>query len=234
MSPQHITPSKPEPRIPILLHLRPPINLQPRSPNLPFVTRIWSVNRVNAAQSDVRMKTNSSNVQSKSQSSVQVQVKPQPAVQKQQTQDSQIQPEGLEGSARTHHCITKPLTEPHPAPEPQTPPKHKPPPAASSSPLPKTRSQISSQPSSHRGVAQRPVKRRRGGSLEAASSAKKSSSCGLEPVVAPSNKPWPVFTIAGSAPEKTAKPPPEVHRYDTCTLVFFGSSSSILLIYYYF
>ncbi|XP_056250300.1 uncharacterized protein LOC130180663 isoform X1 [Seriola aureovittata] len=59
-----------------------------------------------------------------------------------------------------------------------------------------------------RGSVQRPVKRSR--DLEAGSSAKRSSSCGLEPVVAPSTKPWPVFTIAGSARVHAAKPPPEV------------------------
>ncbi|KAG7219870.1 hypothetical protein INR49_018803 [Caranx melampygus] len=42
------------------------------------------------------------------------------------------------------------------------------------------------------------------------SSARSSSSCGLEPVVAPSTKPWPVFTIAGSASVHADKPPPEV------------------------
>ncbi|XP_028250521.1 uncharacterized protein LOC114427027 [Parambassis ranga] len=41
-------------------------------------------------------------------------------------------------------------------------------------------------------------------------SSAKSSSCGLEPVVAPSTKPWPVFTIANSTPAQTARLPPEV------------------------
>ena len=210
MFPQPVTPINPEPRIPILLHLRTPINLQPRTPNNPFVTRIWSVNRVNPPQSEVHTQTNSSKVQPQTHSSIQVQVKPQPEEQKQpleqeETSCSQIQPEGLEGSA------TKPLAEPHPAAEPQT--QQKLPQATSKSQLPKTQSQISSQPRSHCSVIQRPVKRKR--ELEADSSAKKSPSCGLEPVVAPSTKPWPVFTIAGSSPAKTAKPLPEVHRYGT-------------------
>ncbi|KAM7376426.1 hypothetical protein PAMP_006161 [Pampus punctatissimus] len=194
-----------EPRIPILLHLRTPINLQPRTQNNPFVTKIWSVNRVNLPQSEV---------QPQSQSSVQIQVKPQPEEQKQpqeqkETSCSQIQPEGLESSIRTHHYI-KPLTEPHPAPEPQTQQKVKLPQATNKPELPKNQSQLSSQPQSHHSIIQRPVKR--WSDLEAELSAKRSSSCGLEPVVAPSTKPWPVFTIAGSTPAKTAKTPPEMHR----------------------
>ncbi|KAG7511364.1 hypothetical protein JOB18_047920 [Solea senegalensis] len=39
-----------------------------------------------------------------------------------------------------------------------------------------------------------------------------SSSCGLEPVVAPSNKPWPVFTIASSVSPQQATPPPDTSR----------------------
>ncbi|XP_061599155.1 uncharacterized protein LOC133462060 isoform X2 [Cololabis saira] len=35
-------------------------------------------------------------------------------------------------------------------------------------------------------------------------------SCGLEPVVAPSTKPWPVFTIANAAPPTAAPPPQQV------------------------
>ncbi|KAM7403762.1 hypothetical protein PAMA_004272 [Pampus argenteus] len=210
LSLQPVTPINPEPRIPILLHLRTPINLQPRTQNNPFVTKIWSVNRVNLPQSEVQPQSQSS-----------VQVKPQPEEHKQpqeqeETSCSQIHPEGLESSIRTHHYIKvqsaiKPLTEPHPAPEPQTQQKVKPPQATNKPELPKTRSQLSSQPQSHRSIIQRPVKR--WSDLEANLSAKRSSSCGLEPVVAPSTKPWPVFSIAGSTPAKTAKTPAEMHRY---------------------
>ncbi|KAM9356110.1 uncharacterized protein KZ484_014114 isoform 2-T2 [Pholidichthys leucotaenia] len=39
------------------------------------------------------------------------------------------------------------------------------------------------------------------------SSAKSRSSCGVEPIVAQSNKPWPVFTIPDSSPSQAKRPP---------------------------
>ncbi|XP_037622951.1 uncharacterized protein LOC119486712 [Sebastes umbrosus] len=199
--PQPVTPISPQPRIPILLHLRTPINfqpstpiiLQPRIPNVPFVARLWPVKRGTPPQSEVQKETNSSETQPERQ----VQVKTRPQDQKETS--------GSPGSTRTHHCVkvqdtTEPLTESHPPPELSV--KHQPPQAKTKQPPsqgrgPKTQTQIH---------VQRPVKRRR--DLQAASSAKRSSSCGLEPVVAPSSKPWPVFTIAGSAPAQTAEPLP--------------------------
>uniref|UniRef100_UPI0037E87F4C D-aminoacyl-tRNA deacylase 2-like n=1 Tax=Semicossyphus pulcher TaxID=241346 RepID=UPI0037E87F4C len=58
------------------------------------------------------------------------------------------------------------------------------------------------------GRGARPEKRKM--DLDGGSSAKRSSSVGLEPVKASSTKPWPVFTISGSAPTQTAKPAPKV------------------------
>ncbi|XP_051249826.1 uncharacterized protein LOC127359749 isoform X1 [Dicentrarchus labrax] len=206
LSLQPVTPSSPQPRIPILLHLRTPINfqprtpiiLQPRTPNTPFVTRLWSVKRATPPQSEVQ---NSSDVQPENRSSVQVPVKPETGEQT-QPQD-QNKTSGSRGSARTHHyVVSKPLTEPHTPPEPPAQPK--PPQTASKQ---KTPSQTPTQTRS-RGSAQHPEKRKR--DLEAGSSGKRSASGGLEPVVAPSTKPWPVFTISGSAPAQTARPPPEV------------------------
>lgn len=227
MSLQPVTPINPQPRIPILLHLRTPINfqprtpliLQPRTPNAPFVTRFWSVKRGTPPQSEVQKETNSSDIQPQNQSSVQVQVKTPP--------EEQTRPQDQKetsGSARTLHYVkvqgvTRPLSESHPPPElsarpkpPQATSKQIQPPSQSRGLKTQSQSQISTQSRSH-GSTQRPEKRRK--VLEAGSSAKRSSSCGLEPVVAPSTKPWPVFTIAGSPPAQTAKTPPEVDRYST-------------------
>lgn len=119
-----------------------------------------------------------------------------------------------QGSARTHHCIpdkggTRPLTEPQPELEAKLPQSTNRPP--NSGLKAQSKSHMSSQPcGSHR--VQRPAKRRR--DPEAGPAPKRSSSCGLEPVVAPSTKPWPVFTIASSIPAQVAKSPPEVHRYE--------------------
>lgn len=129
-------------------------------------------------------------------------MEPQPEEQT-QPQD-QKQTSGSPGSATTHRCITKPLTESHPPPErparlPQGTSK-KSQPSSQSRGL-KTQSQISTQTGSH-GSLQHPEKRKR--DLEVGSPAKRRSSCGQDPVKAPSTKPWPVFTIA--------KPPPEGDR----------------------
>ncbi|XP_062296778.1 uncharacterized protein LOC134001225 [Scomber scombrus] len=199
-----VTPVNSEPRIPILLRLRTPIKLPPRTQNNRFVTRIWSVNRVNASQSEAQTQSNGSKGPPQGQSGA---LKPEQEdeeeeeeeEQKQtQEQEIQIQPEGLEGTT------TK---TPLPVPEPQT--QQKPQQATSKSQLRKTQSHLSSQP--QRAVVQRLAKRRRGRDPEADSSNKRSSSCGLEPVVAPSTKPWPVFTIAGSAQTQTAKLSSEVN-----------------------
>lgn len=73
-------------------------------------------------------------------------------------------------------------------------------------------SQNSSQPqSSHR--VQQQAKRRR--DPEAGPSAKKNCSGGLEPMVAPSTKPWPVFTIGSSTLAQEPKATPEADRWET-------------------
>ncbi|MEQ2197584.1 hypothetical protein XENOCAPTIV_000616 [Xenoophorus captivus] len=52
------------------------------------------------------------------------------------------------------------------------------------------------------------LKRKRG--MQGESFTQGSSSCGLEPVVAPSSKPWPVFTIGNSALEQAGHQPRKV------------------------
>ncbi|XP_028421363.1 uncharacterized protein LOC114546631 isoform X3 [Perca flavescens] len=207
--PSPVTPISLRPRIPILLHVRTPINfqprtpviLQPRTPNLPFVTRIWSIRTGALPQSEVQKETNSSDTQPASQGSVQVQPEEQT-----QSQD-QKGTCGPRGSARTHHYVkvqdlATPLPESHPpSKDPETP---KLPQDTSKQSQPPNQSRGLKSQSQPQGHVQHPRKRKR--DLEAASSAKRSSSCGLEPVVAPSTKPWPVFTIAGSAPPQAAKP----------------------------
>lgn len=114
-----------------------------------------------------------------------------------------------QGSARTHHCIpdkggTRSLTEPHPPAEL----KAKPPRSTNKTVQPpnsglKTQSKPCISPQPSHGVKRRT-------DPQPGPSSKRSSSCGLEPVVAPSTKPWPVFTIAGSIPAQST---PQVHRY---------------------
>lgn len=214
-----MTPISPQPRIPILLHLRAPIHfqpktpiiLQPRTPNTPFVARLWSVNR---ASLNLQKKTNSSDVQPENQNQSGVQV-----------QERQTETGSSEGSARTHHCVkvpetTKLLTESHPPPEPIA--KH-PQPANKQIHLHSRGAKTQTSARNQSPGVQRPE--RRNIELAAGSSAKRSSGGGLEPVAASSTKPWPVFTITGSAPTKTAGPPAEVDRYGTefCLLSFYSS-----------
>uniref|UniRef100_A0A673BFG6 D-aminoacyl-tRNA deacylase n=2 Tax=Sphaeramia orbicularis TaxID=375764 RepID=A0A673BFG6_9TELE len=66
-------------------------------------------------------------------------------------------------------------------------------------------SHTSTQRGSSSSSSQRPMKRKR--NLEVETPAKRNPSHGLEPVVSPSNKPWPVFTVAGSPQTETAKHP---------------------------
>ncbi|XP_032356516.1 uncharacterized protein LOC116670205 [Etheostoma spectabile] len=207
--PSAVTPIGPRPRIPILLHLRSPINfqpktpiiLQPRTPNLPYVTRIWSLKTAALPQSEVQKETKSSDTQPANQSSIQVQPEKQT-----QSQD-QKGTCGPLGSTRTHHYVkvpdlTLPLPESHPPSELPATPKLPQDTSKQSQPLnQRGELETQSQPQSH---VQHPGKRKR--ALETKWSAKRSSSCSLEPVVAPSTKPWPVFTVASSAPPQAAKP----------------------------
>lgn len=153
-------------------------------------------------QSEVQKETDSA--QPETQSSNQVQSE-------EQTPPDQNKTSGCQGSARTQRCIkvqpvTKPVTESQPAADLQVKPKplQTAQPASQSRGL-RTRSQTATQTQNQ---VQRPEKRK--SELEGGHAAKKSSSTGLEPVVAQSTKPWPVFTIASSGPARDAS---EVDRY---------------------
>lgn len=157
---------------------------RPRAPNTSFDARIWSVERAAPPRSEVQEERSSSDVQS----SVLVKVEPQSEGQT-QPQNQQLT-RGSQGSAATHYCdVTKPLTGSYSPPElPQAPIK---------------KIQL---PSQSRGLkiqskmsTPRPEKRRR--DLKVGSPAKRRSSCGQDPVMAPTTKPWPIFTIAKLPPE---------------------------------
>lgn len=217
MPPKPVTPNSPQPRIPILLHLRAPINLQhitpiiiqPRTPNAPIVARLWSGNRgAPPPQSEAQRETNGSDTQSQgNQSNVQVQAMEQTQAQEQKEMSCS------QGSTRTHHFlkvqdVTKPLTELHPPTElPETLPQ-----ATTSKPRqPPSQGGGLKNLTRRHGTVKSLLKRKR--ELEAAPAAKRSSSCGLEPVEAQSTKPWPVFTFAGPVPTQTAKPLSKIDRY---------------------
>ncbi|KAM4541851.1 uncharacterized protein PAE49_018711 isoform 2-T2 [Odontesthes bonariensis] len=199
-SSQTTAPINLQPRIPILLHVRTPINLQPRSsiilqprtPNTPLIARMWSAKEAIPAQSEI---SNSS----ESQPTILIQAKPQS---KELAQlEGQKEPSVSRGSARTHQYIktqseTKSLMEPHPLPELNQPSSQ------DSGPSTKKSLELQSQCSDRHAM-------KRGIQLEGDPFGKESSSCGLEPVVAPSTKPWPVFTIANSAPTQATQPLPE-------------------------
>nr|XP_046267997.1 uncharacterized protein LOC124071484 isoform X2 [Scatophagus argus] len=206
LSSQLVTPISPQPRIPILLHLRTPINLQPRTPNAPFVVRLLSVSRATPQQSEIQKGTDGSDIQPESQSSLMVQVEAQPEEQT-QPQD-QKKTSGSQGGTRTPCCgISKPLTESCPPPEPPVKPSpvaiKKMEPSSQNRGL-KTRSQSEAKRQTH---IQHPERRK--ADLEAGSLTQRSSGCGLEPVVAQSTKPWPVFTIGDSDQAQTARRPSE-------------------------
>lgn len=165
---------------------------KPRAPNTSFVARIWSVERAVPPQSEVQEETNSSDVPPEDQSSVLVEVEPQSEDQT-QPQDQQST-SGSQGRATTHYYdVTKPLTESYSPPELPHATSKKIQLSSQSRGL-KTQSKMSTQPE-----GQRPEKRKR--DLKVGSLAKRRSGCGQDPVVAPSTKPWPVFTIAKTPPE---------------------------------
>uniref|UniRef100_A0AAQ4QT80 THAP domain-containing protein 1 n=3 Tax=Gasterosteus aculeatus TaxID=69293 RepID=A0AAQ4QT80_GASAC len=159
--PQPAAPITPQPRIPILLHLRTPIGFQPRmpivlrkgTPDGPFVARLLPVETATPPQRKTK-----------------------------------------ETSFGKDQDQTRPPAGSRPPPE--RPAQHGLPQAASEQKRPMTL------------CIQRRVKKQR--DPQAASPAKRRSCGGLEPVVAPSTKPWPVFTIAGSAPVRLAESLPEV------------------------
>ncbi|XP_037342029.2 uncharacterized protein LOC119227386 [Pungitius pungitius] len=159
--PRPVTPIAPQPRIPILLHLRTPAGFQPRMPIIlrkgtpdgPFVARLLPV-EMETAESRGGLR---------------------------------VQKETSSGKVQDQ---TRPPAGSHPPPEAPVPR------AAGEQGRPATL------------CIQRRATRQR--DPPAASPAKRTSCGGLEPVVAPSTKPWPVFTIAGSPPVRLAEPLPDV------------------------
>ncbi|KAM4723495.1 uncharacterized protein FYW61_014261 isoform 2-T2 [Anableps anableps] len=188
----NMPPSSPQPRIPILIHLRTPcqlqpkgsIFLQPRIPNSTIVARVWPNRMTTPAQSD---SLNSSETQSSNHSLSKEPVQPE-------------DPRGTrssENSVDVHHFIQEQGMAP-PLIEPCTP-------SNQIQTLNNNYGQKTKKPRALQSqrLDKRSVKRKRGGQGDG-------SSCGLEPVVAPSSKPWPVFTIANSAVAQAAQLPPKV------------------------
>ncbi|XP_030574403.1 uncharacterized protein LOC115772351 isoform X2 [Archocentrus centrarchus] len=193
LSSQTVIPNNPQPRIPILLHLKRPINLQPSSPNIPFVTKLLPVK----TEAPSHFKVQKDPKGSEGQTCIQIQVNPH--LKKPTQPQEQKKTSSLQGNTGIQHCIQAQVVSDQRAPLEQIQP-----PRQNSAPEANTSTQISQR------SAQRPVKKTR--VLEANYSVKTSSSCGLEPVMALSTKPWPVFTIGNAALEQAAKPPPEADR----------------------
>ncbi|XP_040925299.1 uncharacterized protein LOC114849111 isoform X2 [Betta splendens] len=162
------------------------------------------VQNMNHPQSEVAHETNILDVQPDSQHS-------QTELQE-QTPPHQNETCRSEGSARTHHCIpgrtTQATKQPPPAELIAKPPQctSEPPQPPTSGLKAQSKCRTSSQSQSSQRV-QRVLKRKR--APEESPSPKRSS--GLEPVVAPSSKPWPVFTISHSTQPHVAKSTPEAH-----------------------
>ncbi|XP_038130088.1 uncharacterized protein LOC119775971 [Cyprinodon tularosa] len=190
-------PTNPQPRIPILIHLRTPcqlpsktsIILQPRIPNSTIVTRLWPQGKTTSVHSDA---FNKSEIQSSNQT-----LRQQP-----------LQPEDTKGMSSTedgndlNHFIQEqstalPLKELHPTPQKIKTLKNNH--GQRNKKSRDLQSQHNDKPS---------VKRKR--SEKGDSLTESNSSCGLEPMAAPSSKPWPVFTIANTALAEAAQPPPRV------------------------
>ncbi|XP_075883817.1 uncharacterized protein LOC142889085 isoform X2 [Nelusetta ayraudi] len=165
-------------KIPILVHLKSPISVQPntpiifkpRGPNTPFVARIWSFKK---SGPEVQQETSGvSEILPENHSLVQVvQAEPQP--------EQQAPPAGPRQAGGAVTCLSAPRALALPV---QTP-------TASGG-----ASQSQTMPD---GSVQPPEKRRR----DAEAGSKKRSRCGQDPVKAPSTKPWPVFTIPKAPPD---------------------------------
>ncbi|KAM6968744.1 uncharacterized protein LKV04_017600 isoform 1-T2 [Tautogolabrus adspersus] len=209
LSQQPETPANHQPRIPILLHLRSPVNLQPKTPmifhkktnNTSFVAKVWTINTAATPQPEAQMETNSSEIHPENLNCVQV-----PSEVKTQHQD-QNKTRRSQGSGRTRYVQVHVISKPHDPAAAPNPPEATNKQSQSKRQKTKSKSQISTEKQICGGV-QRAEKRKK--DLGGVSSAKRSSSCGLEPVKALSTKPWPVFTVSGSAPTQAAKHPPEV------------------------
>ncbi|XP_034072302.1 uncharacterized protein LOC117546251 isoform X1 [Gymnodraco acuticeps] len=181
------TPSLPQPRIPILVHLTTPIHFPSSTPITLHPTTSNAVNAARLFQNKTLSSVNSEPTGPQEQKEIVI---------------SHV-------SARTLHFV-KVQDIISPLPESNLPPEltatHKPPQSMSKKIKP---------PSQGRGIktqtkscesGQQP-KRRRKKDLEADQI---TSSCGLEPLLAPSSKPWPVITIPDSSSTQSAKPPTNV------------------------
>ncbi|KAL3049757.1 hypothetical protein OYC64_009083 [Pagothenia borchgrevinki] len=183
------TPLPPQPRIPILVHLKTPIHFHSSTPITlqPTTSNALSVERLFQKETLSSSSVNSEQTGPQEQKEIVI---------------SHV-------SARTLHFV-RVQDIINPLPESNLPPeltaKHKP---------PQSKSKTMKPPSQGRGVitqtkscesAQQP-KRRRKKDLEADQI---TSSGGSEPLLAPSSKPWPVFTISDSSSTQSAKPPTNV------------------------
>ncbi|XP_076002817.1 uncharacterized protein LOC142995593 isoform X2 [Genypterus blacodes] len=202
-----------QPRIPILIHLKPPIKAhsrtafipQPRAPNSPIMARFWPLRSVpiqtfNPQQSQIQ-ETNCSHVQLEDQ--------PEEEEAQSQVQTEANSCQNLQGSARTHVKLKDVPKQPNN----QTRLKTKLSQEAAESQLrpPSPDSETQPRPSQPQGRrrSQRSLKKRKRSDPEVDPPVKKSASSGLEPVEAPSTKQWPIFTFAGSASSQTTKPCPK-------------------------
>ncbi|CAG5866913.1 unnamed protein product [Menidia menidia] len=159
------TPTKPQARIPILLHLR--------TPNSPLTGTILARSEISERQPSILIQRKES-----------TQLK------------AQIEPRSSHGSdthqyIQTRGEIRSPLLE-----QSQFP-------CEDSGPSTKNVIELQSKRSGNQSL-------KRGRELEKNPTNKESSSCGLEPIVAPSTKPWPVFTISNAVVTQAAQPLPEV------------------------
>ncbi|KAI4787129.1 hypothetical protein KUCAC02_036667, partial [Chaenocephalus aceratus] len=183
------TPSLPQPRIPILVHLKTPIHFPSSTPITLHPTASNALNVARLFQNKTLPSVNSEPTGPQEQKEIVI---------------SHV-------SARTLHFV-KVQDIINPLPESNLPPEltaaHKP---------PQSKSKEIKPPSQGRGIktqtqscesAQQP-KRRRKKDLEADQI---TSSCGVEPLSAPSSKPWPVITIPDSSSTQSAKPPTNVDR----------------------
>lgn len=170
------------------MSLRPvtPEDLHPRTPN---DSRLCSVRTVRLPQSEVQDEGSSSNDLSQGEDRDQPQ-------DSEEISSSHVEPQEVQVTATTHRCITV-RDGNKPAELPKTKQATR-----------KSQTENVTRPRSRHGTTHHSVKRRRDHEVD--SSAKRS--CGLEPVVAPSTKPWPVFTVAGSVPAQAANRPADVDR----------------------
>ncbi|XP_035985859.1 uncharacterized protein LOC105922430 [Fundulus heteroclitus] len=190
-------PTNLKPKIPILIHLRTSsqlqakasIILQPRIPNSTLLPRVWPNRMTTSVQSDT---LNSSVIQSSKQSLSKEPLQPGDPKVTVRSENNIDVPNFIQ-----EHGTALPLIEPHFLPNQiQT---------LNNNCGKKTKKSRDLQ---SQYIDKCPVKRKR--RVQGHSFTQGSSSCGLEPVVAPSSKPWPVFTIANSALSQAAHLPPKV------------------------